>query len=149
MASFAATLQALQAALAGSSDLQAYCQAKWGKDLTAKIVYKERLAIHMAELPLIMITRPSISRSSSTGARDGHHAVRLYSGFFQDDRDLGALELITFEEAIDAALYADQQLGGTAMGIEFGDSVNDQGAFHPSYFLTKEITIRHRTWLGA
>ena len=143
---FVDALQALQSQLEDNTLLQAFCQAEWGKGLTVKIVYKDRVAIHTDDLPLILITRPKVSRTISTGAKDGKHLVRLYAGFFQADREVGALELISFEEAIEDALDADQTLGGTAGAIDFGDSVNDEGAFHPSYFLTKEITVRHRVW---
>jgi len=137
-------LRALQALIESDSGLQAFSQWKWGKAVAARIVFKHRVEIRVNELPLVLITRPRVTRKESTGAVVSANAVRLYAGFHQNDRDKGAAELIEFEEALEMLLRANQTLNGAANDLDSGESVNDEGAFHPVYFLTKELTVMVR-----
>lgn len=145
MSSFVDTLNSLKSALENDTALQAFCQAKWGKALTVKKVFKQRQELLIAELPVVLITRP-IRRTEDGLARkkDNKNTVRLYAGFHQADRDKALDETIGFEEAIETAVLADETLGGTAAATAFDSSQNDEGLFHPVYFTVMEFDILKR-----
>jgi len=143
---FSAVIQALQAQLENDTALQAFTQSAWGKALTVEQVFKDRTEVRMSDLPLIMITRPEVRRTELSNVRDGHHTVRLYCGFHSQDKHAAAVDMIDFEEAIDNAIDADDTLGGTCIQALPGDSVNDEGKFHPVYFIVKDLSIHHRQW---
>jgi hypothetical protein len=142
--SFTAALGALKTQLEGNAALAAFCQSKWNRDLTVSISYKKRVEIHTSDLPVILITRPSVAKSHLTGARDGQHTVRLYAGFHQPDRAQAQLDLIEFEELLDDAVLSDHTLGGTAISAIPTESANDEGEHHPVYFMAADVEVKHR-----
>jgi len=143
---FADVLKQLQQQLANDSGLQSFAQTAWGKAVTVSLVFRDRTEVRMPDLPLIMITRPQVRRTELSSVRDGHHTVRLYCGFHQQNKETACTNMIGFEEAIDNAIDADDTLGGTAIQAVPGDSVNDEGMFHPVYFVVKDLNIHHRQW---
>ena len=143
--SFVPVLNNLKTSLEEDTSLQAFCQSAWGKSLTVKKVFKQRVEVLLTELPVILITRPT--RKTEDGLvrrKDNEHTVRLYAGFHQPNRETALDNLIYFEEYIDAAVLADPERGGTARSTEFISAQNDEGLFHPVYFTVIELSIQKR-----
>lgn len=124
--------------------LTTYCTAQWGKALNVLKVYKRRIEISAEDLPIILITRPQVEKEFLVGARDADHMVRLYAGFQQDDREEALDEIIEFEEKIDDALLVDHTRGGNAINTDPKASVNDEGEYHPVYFIAMDVAIKQR-----
>ncbi len=144
--SFAAVLLQVKAALDNNVALAAFASTKWGAALTVKIVWRNREEVASSDLPLIMITRPTVRRSRNTYRRiDAASSVRLYAGFYQMDEELRQLELIEFEEAILDALQADSTLAGMVNSMSPADGANDEGALGEVCFTVQEIEITTNT----
>jgi hypothetical protein len=73
MASFNTALDNLVTVLRDYPALVAFSQAKWGKDLTVKRLYKKRTEIGASELPIILVVRPTVDKRFQLMARDGTH----------------------------------------------------------------------------
>jgi len=144
MSSFVDVLNKLKATLENHPELQAFCQAKWGKALTVRVVFKKRAEVLLAELPIIMLTRPQVAYQELNAVRDSTHRMRLYSGFQQSARDLGVYELVEFEEQINNAVLQDPTIGGLAIDIAVIESANDEGACAPQYFTAIDYDVRYR-----
>jgi len=138
--SFTTVLDAIKATIETDSALLAIAAAKGWDPLTVKTTYKNRAEIALDELPIVMLSRPRVSRERSYGSLTGTHTVRIYAGFYQPDVDKRVAELIEFEELIVAALEEDPTLGDLVEGITPGESVNDEGATD-TCFLVQEIEI--------
>lgn len=144
MSTFIDVINELVTTLQNDTALSSFSQTKWGKSLTVKKIFKERTEINTRDLPIILITRPSLEKSFLTGARDGAHTVRLYCGFHQNDRRRALEEFIEFEEKIDDALLNSQALESITLTINPLASANDEGKYHPVYFMVMDVEIRHR-----
>lgn len=144
MASFVAIINNLVTTLDGDSALSAFCTAKWGKALKVLKIFKRRTEISANDLPIILVTRPDENKEFLIGARDVDHNVRLYAGFQQDDRENALEEMIEFEEKIDDALLVDHTRGGNAINTHPRASVNDEGEYHPVYFMVMDVAIKQR-----
>lgn len=144
MSSFTAVINNIVTTLQNDSALTAFCTAKWGKALKVMKVYKRRVEISAEDLPVILITRPQVEKEFLVGARDADNMVRLYAGFQQDDREKALDEIIEFEETLDDALLVDHTRGGNAINTDPKASVNDEGEYHPVYFLAMDVAIKHR-----
>ena len=144
MPTFNDVLDNLVTTLEGDSALSAFVTAKWGKSLTVLRVYKNRQEIQISELPVALVTRPEVRKNFLIGARDGEHRVRIYLGFRQEDRLEAQAELIEAEELIDDALLVDQTGGGKAIDTKPAESINDEGSYHPVYFMVMDVLIKHR-----
>lgn len=144
MSSFVLPYNNIVTTLQNNSALSTFCNDKWGKALTVKKVYKKRIEINLDELPIILVTRPSVEKEFLIGARDADHIVRLYCGFNQADREKAQEEIVEFEEKIDDALMVDHTRDGTATNTNPKSSVNDEGENHPSYFILMDVAIKHR-----
>ena len=71
------------------------------------------------------------------------HNLLLFVGFMEDEREAAQSHLVTIEELVEQALDKledDPELSGE-MVIEPGDSANDQGHYHPVYFIAKEVSV--------
>lgn len=144
MGSFTAVIDNLATTLTNSAALQAFCQAKWGKSVTVGKAFRQRTEIGLSDLPIILITRPAVTKLFRIGARDGIHTVRLYAGIHQPDKLKALAEFIELEEKIDDALLApDSNILG-AISLSPIASQNDEGEFHPVYFTVMEVEISHR-----
>jgi len=143
--SFVDTLKDMTTTLGADTGLLAFCNAAFTKAHTVKRVYKPRVEIELADLPLIMITRPVLKAGVwRPTERDYTHTIRLYCGFQCDDRELAQELLIEFEEVLDAAIlvYKDpNKLLAGITDIDPQDAVNDEGYFHPVYFFVKDVEI--------
>jgi hypothetical protein len=140
--SFTAVIDNLVATLQNDTALTAYCNSEWGKGLTVKPVYKHRTEINLTDLPIVLITRPTLKKIFLVGGpRNEVHTMRLYCGFHQPDRAKALAEFIEYEEKIDGALIADRNRGGHAIETDPLTSINDEGEFHPVYFMVMEANI--------
>jgi hypothetical protein len=140
--SFIEVLQALGNQIIGDASLQAYCQAKWGRNLKARISYRPRTEIHLGELPVLLITRPRVAkRRDAPGGPIATNAVRLYLGFYQPDQEKVVGEQIGLEEMVEDAILRDTSLGDVADEVSLGDSANDEGSKHPSCFTVMELEV--------
>lgn len=145
--SFSDDLTYLAALLAADSGIAALFPGK-----TVKVVrrYKSRTEIHVSDLPVIMITRPRVNTESGSNISGfADHTVALYCGFNCEDREQAQDLLIRMEEAVEVCIMKDPTLGGRVMYTAPGSSANDEGKWHPVYFLVKEITIsKEVVWQG-
>lgn len=144
MSSFVTVYNNIITTLQNDSALAAFCDAKWGKMLTVLKVFKKRVEVNLADLPVILVTRPNIDKEFLINARDADNIVRLYAGFHQTDREKAMEEMIEFEEKIDDALMVDHTRGGNAKSTNPKTSANDEGEFHPVYFMVMDVAIKHR-----
>ena len=141
MTSFTLTTDNIRTTLEGDSALDSFCLSKWGKSLTVRKEFRNRAEVPTSDLPLIMITRPGTGRTDIIQGREWEHAVRLYCGFHQPDRTKAQDELVAFEELIEDALIADTMRGGTAIDTDPESTANDEGLYHPVYFMVMELKI--------
>ncbi|GAB63103.1 MAG: hypothetical protein DWB56_06725 [Candidatus Jettenia sp.] len=145
MASFTSLIDHIATTLQNNAPLTSFCDAKWGKALSVLKAFKQRIEINLNDLPVILITRPSLEKNFLVNiTRDGAHTVRLYAGFHQTDWAKALNEMVEFEEKIDDALLTDYTRGGLAINTIPKSSVNDEGEFHPVYFIVMEVEIKHR-----
>lgn len=144
MSSFTNIITNIVTTLQNDAALAAFCSTKWGKTLTIKKIFKKRVEINISELPIILVTRPSLDKEFLVGVKDADNVVRLYCGFHQTDREKALDETIEFEEKIDDALMVDHTRGGLAINTNPKVSANDEGEFHPVYFIAMDVAIKHR-----
>src|SRR5512147_2638929 len=91
--SFIDVISVIAAALETDLVLKSFCQSAWGKGLMVKTCFKKRTEVDTMDLPIILITWPSVEERST----EYTHELRFYCGFYQDDRfhvaapDLGGI----------------------------------------------------------
>ncbi len=142
---FAEILQQIKATLEADADLTAYALQKWEKKPTVKVTYRNREEIASADLPVIMITRPSVRRSRETfGDIKRVNRVRLYAGFYQPDSSRRQAELIETEELILSALEKDTDLLAMIDSMTPADSANDEGSLGECCFTVQDIEIEEK-----
>jgi hypothetical protein len=141
--SFNTDIEGIIKALAADADLKAYCLLKFQKEMDFRRVYKKRTEIHLSELPICMITRPSQETTRLTGGlANRDHNLRFYVGFKIDDKVEAQQILIELEERIEQAMFAyDDSSAADEILVIPGDSANDEGHHHPVYFLVKDNEI--------
>ena len=150
MPSFVDALDTIKTALETSGALHAAIDAPAGKSLQVRLAYRRREEIPMGDLPVCLITRPSVEgQAENNVAGEYQHTVLLYVGFYCEDRDLGARKLIQVDEAVEKALLTDQTLGGSVDFIAPSSSQNDEGKNHPVYFLVKSFVVHKETVYGV
>ena len=142
MGSFNDALDAIKTTLEGNAALQSFCTSNFNAALTVKRVFKRRTEI--SAFPVILMTRPEVKKMFLVGARDGTHTVRLYCGFHQPDKEKAQDNIVDFEELIDDALLAQEPETLSAMNIKPTISVNDEGMYHPHYFIVMDVEVHHR-----
>ena len=138
---FSSVLQQLKATLETDANLKAFVAEKWKKTLKVKITWRRREEISTSDLPLIMITRPSVARGRNYGNVTGKNRARIYAGFYQPDEEKRQLELVDFEETILAALESSSALRELIDGMTPADGANDEGALGDACFCVQEIVI--------
>lgn len=142
MASFTAVITNIVTTLQNDAALTSFCMEKWGKALTIQREFKRRAELNLENLPIIFITRPSVERVFLMGeARELRHTVRLYCGFHQSDKTMAIDESVEFEERIVEALLLDITRGGNAIDTDPQTSINDEGEYHPIYFMILDLII--------
>jgi hypothetical protein len=142
MGSFNDVLDSIKTTLEGDTALQTFCASNFSAALTVKRVFKRRTGI--SAFPVILITRPEVKKMFLVGARDGTHTMRLYCGFQQPDREKAQDNIVEFEELIDDALLNPEPAALSAMNIKPTVSVNDEGMYHPYYFIVMDVEVHHR-----
>lgn len=144
MNSFVDVLKQLQSIINTDQPLQLYIAENFDRPLTVKISYSDREEINLTELPLALITRPRLNKTSSNMARDSINTIRIYLGFNQSDKVRGMEQLIELEELFDDLFMNNYSLGGLVTSALPTESANDEGAYHPSYFVVMDISVQHR-----
>lgn len=116
-----------------------------GKNLTVMKTVRDRVEIQPGDCPLIMMTRPTIQRIRQGNAFNLENSVFLYAGIFEPDRTKALDELIQMEELCEEAMLSKTEIqGDKGMVVVPGDSVMDEGMFHPVYFVVKHFTVKER-----
>ncbi len=70
-------LKQIKTTLLSSAELTAFCHERFSKKLTIKRSYLDREEIGMDECPIILITRPNVSRENGLNRRSkGNHTAR-------------------------------------------------------------------------
>lgn len=142
--SFIAAMQKVKQTLEDDTPLQDFATLNLGKALPVKFAYKNRAELNVADLPVIILTRPTVKKRFQSGVRDAAHSLTMYVVFQQDDRELGPLQLVELEEHIDDAIIKDISLGGSVISAIPDDSANDEGKNHPIYCMVLSMEIQHR-----
>ena len=138
-------LDDIKETIAEGEGLLAFC-AQIGKNLlTVTRVFKHRTEVSLSELPIIMMTRPTKKNTILvTGEKAWVNTVRLYCGLNISNRDNAQALIVSFEELIEAALsiYGDvDNLPDYCLSVEPQSSANDEGMFHPVYFIVKDVEV--------
>ncbi len=142
--SFSVCMEKLVAQIEADTPLAQFCAGTWGRDLTLKTALKKRHEVHQNKLPVIMITRPSVTGHEYRGGyHKAVHRVRLYAGFYQSDADKAVPEQIRFEELICDAVLGDGAFTDSASSVSIGMSANDEGIGHPSYFTVIDFDVAY------
>ena len=146
--SFIDGINFIQTTLLNDAALKAFSLDSWNKAPMILPVFKKRVEIDVRDLPIILVTRPQVLKTLLVGARDGVNTVRLYCGFLQNAREQALAQIIQFEEKIDDALLTQEATNAAnAAGIKYinpKSSVNDEGMYHPVYFIAMDVEISHR-----
>lgn len=143
--SFIAKINALKVRLENNQALQNFCMNKFNKRLTVLKVFRDRTEISLSDLPIVMITRPQVNRTFAGYMPKIEQIIYLYAGFHQIDREKAIDNSIEFEELLEEAINQKTQVSGDIpMAIMPGDSANDEGMFHPVYFLVMHLTVKER-----
>lgn len=141
--SFTEVLDQIIKTLKDDAALTAFCKDTLGSSLTVNKALRQRVEVSLADLPISMITVPSqTSEYVAVGGRlERSYTIQLYCGFHEVDRVKAIDNIIRFEEYIEQAILNNQVLENMVDNITIGDSVNDEGVYHPVYFLIKNFTI--------
>ena len=142
-------MEDIKSTIEDDAALAAFCTAKWGKTITVKRVFRRRTEVALDQLPIVLLTRPATKGLRWTiGEREYEQSVMLYFGFHQPDTDKAQAEQVELEEKIEDALivqYKDpNHLPAGAEDITPGESVNDEGANHPTYWTVKGIGVDYK-----
>lgn len=142
---FLEKFRAIKVRLENNQALQQFCQEKFGKQLKVLTVFKQRTEIQMHDLPIVMITRPRVRREPQGNLSKKEHSVFLYAGFMSNDREQAPELSIEFEEKLEEAVRRKtSHPDDRSFYIAPADSSNDEGRFHPVYFLVIEFLIKDR-----
>ncbi len=138
-------INALKIRIENNKPLQDYCALHFRKQLKVVNVFKTKKQITLDELPIVMITRPRVSREPFGNASKKEHSVYLYLGFQQTDIEKALDNSIEIEDLLEAAISSKTSIQGDAgMYVSPADSSNDEGMFHPTYFMLMEVIIKDR-----
>jgi hypothetical protein len=128
-----------------ASSLEDFADEQWGKSMTVKRCFKHREEVILSDLPIIMMTIPSIEGGTWRPAeRDYTVIVRLYCGFCRQDREAAQSEVVSFHEAVEDVLLRMKEANNLPAGVIDIDPKNcttDEGYFHPVYFFVKDVEI--------
>lgn len=141
--SFVDNINALKVRLENNQALNDFALTKWEKVFKILKVFHNRTEIGLNDLPLIMITRPTVNRTPSNLSARKEHTVALYAGFRQEDRLLALEQLIELDSLLEDAVIVRTNLqGDIPMPVEVTDSTNDEGLYHPVYFMVMNLKVR-------
>lgn len=140
--SFTIVTDAIKVALQNDADLKAFCLTEWQRAQKVEKAFKKREEILQTDLPVILFTVPAQKTGYAAGRLlHRKYVIRCYAGFQQHDRVKAHDEIIRFEEFIEQALLKDATLNDLGILITPGDSANDEGFYHPTYFLAKDFEV--------
>jgi hypothetical protein len=138
-------INALKFRIENNAYIQAYCAENFSKPMQASKEFRNRVELQLNDLPLTLITRPSVNREPTGNVRVKNHSVLLYIGFHETDKNKALEHIVALEELYETAVAAYTSLtGDKPMAIAVGDTINDEGAYHPSYFMVMQLTIKDR-----
>lgn len=136
-------INGLKLRLEAHAGLSNFCMSNFNKALTVRKVFKQRTEFQLDEFPIVMITRPQRQYEFAGQVSRKKEVVYLYAGFRSEDREK-ALELsIEFEDLLEEAVNTRAE-GDVPMDVSATDSANDEGMFHPVYFMVKHVVIKDR-----
>jgi hypothetical protein len=143
MSNLIAKINGLKLRLEAYAPLRTFCTTNFNKELTVKKVFKHRTEIQLNEFPLVLITRPQRQYEFAGEVARKKNIVYLYAGFRQEDREKALENSIEFEDLLEEAVNT-RATGDVPMAVSATDSANDEGMFHPVYFLVKHVVIKDR-----
>jgi hypothetical protein len=142
--SFATISAQMIATIQASSAITTLMASRWpGKSLTVKTGFKTRQEINVADLPIVLIVRPD-RKLTDIAAKQYDHSFILFVGIHSENREAAPGLLDDLENAIEDALCANYNQGGTTVDTNFIGSSNDMGMYHPNYFTTMQFEIPAR-----
>lgn len=143
--SFVNNINALKVRLENHAGLNTFCQNTFGKGLNVQKVFKHRTEVQLDDFPIVMITRPRKDITFAGEVSRKEQSVYLYAGFHQDDKEKALENSIEFEEYLEQAVLNKTQIqGDIPMAVSINDSANDEGMFHPVYFLVMHLKVKTR-----
>jgi hypothetical protein len=141
--SFIDNINAFKVRLENNQALNDFALTKFGKVCAVWKVFHNRTEIGHGDLPLIMITRPNLIRTPSNLSSRKEHTVALYAGFLQYDRLLVLEQFIELDSLLEDAVMAKTNIqGDIPMAVEVTDSTNDEGLYHPVYFMVMQVKVK-------
>ena len=140
---FIDNINAFKVRLEKNAALNAFAAETFGKAFTVQKEFRNRVEINMNELPVHLITRPILRRDEANQSARKEHTVQIYSGFYMLDKSLALAAFIELDELIENAVVAYTGLSGDKpMAVRVVDSINDEGTYHPSYFMTMQLLVK-------
>lgn len=141
--SFVDNINAFKIRLENNQALNDFALTKFGKVFKVWKVFHNRTEIGLDDLPLIMITRPNVNRTPSNLSPRKEHTVALYAGFRQEDRLLALEQFIELDSLLEDTVMVKTNIqGDIPMAVEVTDSANDEGLYHPIYFLVMHLKVK-------
>jgi len=144
MTTFNTALDALAAMLGEDETIRDYAVEKWQYPFTVRREDRNHIPINTDDLPLILVMRPSVTKTQVVGGRDTKHTVKLYVLFQQADPAKAQTEAVEAEELIDDVLLTTEP---DTLGIKMlypGSSKTDDAAVPPVYSIVMDVDIWHR-----
>jgi hypothetical protein len=144
MTTFNTSLDALVDLLADSDTLRDYAVAHWQNAFTVRREDRNHIPIDPADLPLILVMRPQVTKTLVVGGRDTNHTLKLYVLFKQLDSVTAQTESVEIEEMIDDLLLATEP---DTLGMKMLDptgSRTDDAASPPIYSIIMDVEVWHR-----
>jgi len=136
---------AIAVRIENNRSLQQFCMDNFGQALKVEKVFRWRKEIPITDLPIALVTRPYVRRSFEGMVPKKEQGISVYAGFRMEDQDKAVALSIEFEELLeDAICRKTSHPDDRPMGIMPADSTNDEGKFHPVYFLVMEVLVRDR-----
>jgi hypothetical protein len=136
-------INALKTRLEAHEGLRNFYLSKFSKEVTVRKVFKRKTEIRLDDFPIIMITRPRKNYLFAGEVWKKENVVLLYAGYRQEDMETALDNFIELEDLLEEAVNT-RATGDVPMVVVPGDSENDEGMFHPVYFMVKQITIKDR-----
>ena len=137
--------KAIAVRIQNNQALDQFCQTNFGKSLSVLKIFKHRTEIDIKDLPIVLITRPRVSRQFHGNVPKKEHSIFLYCGFFSEDKEKAAEYSIELEELIeDAVKTRTTDANDKPIPLMPANSALDEGKFHPVYFFVMEVLVKGR-----
>lgn len=143
--SFVDIISAIKVRLEHNAALTSFCNAHFGNTQQVSKEFRIRTEVNAADLPLIMITRPSRRTVWAGTISKKENIVALLAIFQQDDKALALDQIIQMEELLETIMSTRTSLPGDhGFASELRDSANDEGLYYPVYAIRLEFVVRDR-----